>query len=96
MGLILWDFTARPIEFNLKGLKDMLSGLKVQELEIDYGPVFVEEHRALVLQIWSLEVRPKPTNLKNIITIKFIEFQVVFHELKRMLPTGIHDHFIIL
>ena len=45
LGLILWDFAALTIEFNLKGSKDMLSGLKVQELEIDYGPVFLKELR---------------------------------------------------
>lgn len=45
LGLILWDFAALTIEFNLKGSKDMLSGLKVQELEIDYGLVFLKELR---------------------------------------------------
>jgi hypothetical protein len=45
LGLILWDFAALTIEFNLMGSKDMLSGLKVQELEIDYGPVFLKELR---------------------------------------------------
>lgn len=54
---IVWDFASLKIEFQYRGKKILIRGMRIENLEDDCGPPFLQKFRraeeGLILQIWE-------------------------------------------